>query len=240
MTAAVASDGRTGGSGLPDAADPREPRDRILAAALAAIGDRGVSGLTLDDVARRAGCGRATVYRTFPGGRDEVVGQAVRLELDRFSAEVGERLDAEADLAGVLAAALHATACFAVGSRPLRAVLAEDPGAVLAHVAFDRSPVVFAAAHELLAPRLAAHVAEDRVAELAEWAARLALSYLAVPNPALDLTDPAVARHLVTTYVLPGLRDDVAPSGVSSPAPSHAPSTVLRLNAAPVPRTSRS
>ena len=78
------------------------------------------------------------------------------------------------------------------------------------------------------------------ISEAGDWAARLALSYLAVPNPALDLTDPAVARHLVTTYVLPGLRDDLAPSGVSSPAPSHAPSTILRLTAAPVPRTSRS
>ena len=41
--------------------------DRILDAALACIARVGVGKTTLDDVAREAGCARATVYRCFPG-----------------------------------------------------------------------------------------------------------------------------------------------------------------------------
>ena len=58
MSAAVASDGRTRGT-----IDLRDPRRRILEATLRGIGRRGVGGLTVEAIARDAGCGRATVYR---------------------------------------------------------------------------------------------------------------------------------------------------------------------------------
>ena len=221
MSAAVASDGRTRG-----VVDLREPRERILDATLRAVSRVGVSGLTLDDVARDAGCGRATVYRTFPGGRDEVIQQAALAELHRYTVEVGAALDATDDLVEMVAATVHATACFVAGSAPLRHVLANEPAAILAHVAFDKSPVVFAVAQEVLAPRLARHLPAERAAETAEWLARLGLSYLAVPNPSVDLTDPAAAHHLVTTFVVPGLvegGDGPSPSA-SRPTPSAEPS----------------
>src|SRR5262245_45253316 len=44
--------------------------DRILAATLRCLGKWGTVKTTLDDIAREAGCSRATVYRTFPGGKD--------------------------------------------------------------------------------------------------------------------------------------------------------------------------
>ena len=213
MSAAVASDGRTRG-----AVDLREPRERILDATLRVVSRVGVAGLTLDDVARDAGCGRATVYRTFPGGRDEVLQQAALTELHRYLLALGAALDAATDLAEQLTAAVHATAVFVTGSAPLRHVLANEPGAILAHVAFDKSYVVFGLAHEVLAPRLAQHLPDDRAAEAAEWLARLGLSYLAVPNPAVDLTDPDAARHLVTTFVLPGLVP--IPASPTTPFPS--------------------
>ena len=217
MSAAVASDGRTRG-----VVDLAEARERILDATLRVVSLVGVSGLTLDDVARGAGCGRATVYRTFPGGRDEVVQQAALSELHRYTVEVGAALDATDDLVELVAAAVHATACFVVGSAPLRYVLANEPAAILAHVAFDKSPVVFSVAHEVLAPRLARHLPAERAAEAAEWLARLGLSYLAVPNPTVDLTHPDAARHLVTTFVVPGLvegGDESSPAVRPNPSP---------------------
>lgn len=212
MSAAVASDGRTRG-----AVDLREPRERILDATLRVVARVGVAGLTLDDVAREAGCGRATVYRTFPGGRDEVLQHAALAELHRYLVALGAALDAAPDLREQLTAAVHTTAVFVTGSAPLRHVLANEPGAILAHVAFDKSYVVFGLAQEVLAPRLAQHLPDDRAAEAAEWLARLGLSYLAVPNPAVDLTDLAAARHLVATFVLPGLVAGRAPERAAAP-----------------------
>ena len=42
-------------------------RDRILDATLTCLGRVGLTKTTLDDVAREAGCARATLYRYFPG-----------------------------------------------------------------------------------------------------------------------------------------------------------------------------
>jgi len=39
---------------------------RVLDAALTCVGRVGLAKTTLDDVAREAGCARATVYRYFP------------------------------------------------------------------------------------------------------------------------------------------------------------------------------
>src|SRR5436305_5310966 len=45
---------------------PRTGPDLVLDATLTCIGRVGLAKTTLDDVAREAGCARATVYRCFP------------------------------------------------------------------------------------------------------------------------------------------------------------------------------
>jgi AcrR family transcriptional regulator len=57
---------------------PREPRaDRaILAAVLELMAERGVSDLSMDDVARRAGVGKAAIYRRYRS-KDELIAAAV-------------------------------------------------------------------------------------------------------------------------------------------------------------------
>jgi AcrR family transcriptional regulator len=61
MTASpTASDGRPG--------RPRDARAdvAILGAAVEVLGDKGPGGFTVDEVAARAGCGKATIYRRWP------------------------------------------------------------------------------------------------------------------------------------------------------------------------------
>src|SRR2546423_4583695 len=74
-----------------------DPAQRVVDGALRCIARWGVAKTTLDDVAREAGCSRATVYRFFPGGKDALVQAVVRAEVDQFLDAVGRRLDAVAD-----------------------------------------------------------------------------------------------------------------------------------------------
>src|SRR5580765_4284529 len=77
--------------------------DRILDGALACVARVGVAKTTLDDVAREAGCARATVYRSFPG-RQALFGAM----LEREVAALADRLLAAAGEADTLADAVVA------------------------------------------------------------------------------------------------------------------------------------
>ena len=48
-------------------------RERVLEASLVCIGRYGLARTTVDGVAQAAGVSRATIYRHFPGGRDQIV-----------------------------------------------------------------------------------------------------------------------------------------------------------------------
>src|SRR3546814_18949226 len=48
------------------------------------VAERGLGALTVEAVAVRAGASRATLYRHFPGGRDELVARPIDREVERF------------------------------------------------------------------------------------------------------------------------------------------------------------
>src|SRR3546814_2658918 len=48
------------------------------------VAERGLGALTVEAVAVRAGASRATLYRHFPGGRDELVARTIDREVERF------------------------------------------------------------------------------------------------------------------------------------------------------------
>jgi len=76
-------------SGKPMRADARRSRERLLAAAADIFAQQG-TGAALDDIAKRAGIGNATLYRHFPDRRDLVQALlAGRYDELRTAAETG-------------------------------------------------------------------------------------------------------------------------------------------------------
>ncbi|WP_255314912.1 TetR/AcrR family transcriptional regulator [Rhodococcus triatomae] len=74
-----------------------EPEDaRILAAALEQFALTGVRRTSTDDIARRAGVNRATLYRRL-GTKDQIVGGAMVFEATRVLAEIDRQLHALPD-----------------------------------------------------------------------------------------------------------------------------------------------
>ena len=75
----------------PSRGRPRDPRRReaILSAAIALVAEVGYDRVTVDALAARAGVSKPTIYRRWPGGKPEIVVEAIRAK----RAEAGELPD---------------------------------------------------------------------------------------------------------------------------------------------------
>lgn len=190
-----------------------ELRDRVCDAALACIARWGVAKTTLEDVAREAGCGRATIYRSFRGGKSEVLSAVVMREAGRLRDAVdGAIVEAGPDLEDMVVGGVVAATGFLGEHEALAYLLAREPELILPWVAFDRLGVLFDIVAEYAAPHLRPFLPDpDEAARAAEWLARVVLTYVLNPADGVDLADERAARHLLRTYVLPGLTAGVSP-----------------------------
>src|SRR3546814_12325463 len=75
-----------------------DARDRLIDAAETCFTRFGVAKTTLEDIATEAGVSRATVYRYFEGGRDEIILGVVLREGREFLAALGRRVQREETL----------------------------------------------------------------------------------------------------------------------------------------------
>jgi AcrR family transcriptional regulator len=222
-------------------------RVRIVDATLDCLARQGMAKTTVDDVARRAGISRATVYRVFPGGKVEILDAVVDTEMARLFSALGARMGAADDLADVLVGAI-VEAVTRVTTHPALTFLVEhEPSVVLRHLAFDESNRLLATATRFLGPFLARWMDPEESARVAEWSTRIVLSYCISPSDEIDLTDPRQARHLVETFVLPGIRalrepDTTAPIDLApftADRPAAARSGTVRPAATPTARASK-
>ena len=85
---------------------PDESRERVLAGTYECVARVGIGKTTVEDVARASGVSRATVYRLFPGGRDELLRDTVAWEMARFFARLGAELGEAPDFETFLERAL--------------------------------------------------------------------------------------------------------------------------------------
>jgi AcrR family transcriptional regulator len=74
---------------------PRDARadDAIMAAAVEVLADRGPSGFTVDEVASRAGCGKATIYRRWESRASLLLDTAHRMGLEPDLVDTGSVTD---------------------------------------------------------------------------------------------------------------------------------------------------
>ena len=180
--------------------------ERLVDAVLRCVARWGVAKTTMDDVAREAGCSRATLYRSFPGGKDALLAGVVDVEVDRLLAAVGRALDGADDVENALVAAVSEAARRVHGHAALRFLLRHEPATVLAQLAFHRLDALLARARSFVGPRLERFLGDPvEAARTAEWVTRIGLSYTFSPAPGVHLTDPESVRRLVRAFVLPGL-----------------------------------
>ncbi len=72
--------------------DAAQARERLIDSAESCFERFGVAKTSIEDVATAANVSRATVYRYFEGGRDEIVLAVLLREADRFEKQLRQRL----------------------------------------------------------------------------------------------------------------------------------------------------
>ncbi len=190
-------------------------RSRILDATLVCVARWGVNKTTLDDVAREAGCSRATVYRLVDGGKDGLMLAAADRELERFFWHLRDRVGSETTVVGRVALAIAESVRVIAGHHALQQLVVHEPEVVLPFISFDALDPLLEASAAFGAIVLATFLEPDDARAVGEWVARVVVSYGFEPDPRLDLGDMRTADRFVRRY-LPHLITAGPPSSIAA------------------------
>jgi AcrR family transcriptional regulator len=186
-------------------AESSPARDRIIAATLVSLARYGVAKTTLEDVAKEAGCARATVYRYF-GGKQQLLHTVVLHESQRILAAIDAAAAPGLGLEDALVAMATTAAHELLEHDALQFVLAHEPELILPFVTFDGSDRFLALTGAALAPTFMRVVPASDANRAAAWCTRIFLAYLGPDNGPIDMTDAREVRALVSDFIAPALR----------------------------------
>jgi AcrR family transcriptional regulator len=185
--------------------DRSSTRVRLVDAALGCLARQGAAKTTVDDIASEAGFSRATLYRTFPRGKDDVLEAVVSTEVARLFSSLAVVMGEATDLEEVLVAGMAEAARRLSTHGALDYLLRYEPGVILPHLTFAEMDRILMVAGDFAAPFFARWLEPDQASRAAEWAVRIVLAYVSDPAPGADLTEPEDTRDLVRAFVLPGI-----------------------------------
>jgi AcrR family transcriptional regulator len=176
---------------------------RAVQALLVCVARFGLAKTTLDDVAREARCSRATLYRYFDN-KPELVRRTVAAEHARITGLVVDAGRTGADFPAAVVAVTTTAARELVAHDALQFLLAHEPEAILGHLAFGAGDRVLVAVGDAIAPAFDPWLAPADAARVGDWLVRVLRSYVLMPRPPIDFTDPVTARPFLEQLVIPG------------------------------------
>jgi AcrR family transcriptional regulator len=181
-------------------------RERIIEATYACVARYGMGKTTVEDVARQSRVSRATVYRYFPGGKDELMRETISWEVARFFTRLAAAVDGAADFTDLLVEALLFAHRAVEEHGVLQKVLQTEPERLLPQLNVDSDRI-----RGFIRAFLMPHIPPDSLPEgttaleAADYVSRLLLSFIGAQGQ-WDLTDREQVRELVRTELLAGLR----------------------------------
>ena len=185
-------------------------RTRILEATYACIARYGLAKTTMEDAAREAGLSRATVYRHFPGGREELVREVIVWETARFFLRLADAVTGIRDFADLLEEALLFAHEAIERHDVLQKVLQTEPDRLLPTLTVESARIrllitAFLKPYLEDEPRLRPGVGAE---EAADYVSRMLLSWIGSPGR-WDLTNRSQVHTLVRTEFLAGILSPV-------------------------------
>lgn len=179
--------------------------ERIVAAAAELISSQGLRGTSVDDIASAAGCGRATVYRYFPGGRAELLEVTMGEGVDRIFALCAQVTDNATSLAEAVAGTINIAVLELSNDAVVQQLLVDEPDTIATLISPMRIEPLFERASEWGAEHFSRFLELAIAAHVGEWCVRVVTDHLRSPAPIIDITDLSLARTLVDTFLIPTL-----------------------------------
>jgi TetR/AcrR family transcriptional repressor of uid operon len=181
----------------------------ILEAALKEFSEIGIRRTSIDDVARRVGLARATVYRHV-GTKNHLVELVIEAETRRAVTELDNVLDRQDDAAQAIEAGFVFLVEYVRGHPLFDKVLHREPEILLPALTIDAGPVL-GMYRSLIAERLKdwqdrGRIDPVNVERAAEAIVRFAVSLLLTPHGVADADDPGTVAQFARETLLPMLR----------------------------------
>jgi AcrR family transcriptional regulator len=187
-----------------------EAAERILDAAIRQVEDFGIRRFTIDDVARRVGVSRVTVYRHFPK-KGRLIEAVVLHELHRFLRAIDAAVAPYEQLEDKLVEGVVFAITFLHEHRLLNRLLRTEPELLLPTLTVHAAPIL-SASREFIAgfARREARsgglpLTDSEIEAVSELLARAVLSFVLTPGSVLRLETPADVRRFAQHYLAPTL-----------------------------------
>lgn len=180
-------------------------RERILEATYDCVARYGIGKTTVEDAARAAKVARATVYRYFPGGKDQLILETIAWESARFFARLAEAVNDARSLGELLEELLVFGHRAVEEHAVLQKILETEPELLLPRLTVGSDRLVL-----IIQPFLMPWLAPDDLAPgltpaaAAEYLSRMLLSHIGAQG-SWDLSDPGQVHRLVREQFLPGI-----------------------------------
>ncbi|MFI6173348.1 TetR/AcrR family transcriptional regulator [Nocardia sp. NPDC051052] len=195
---------------LLDEAD--EVTERILAAAFEQMAVVGWRRSTVEDVAKRAGLGRATVYRKFPS-KSALTEAVLVSELRKYLAGSTTATSTQATVADRMAESASYTVGFLREHPLLRRLLETEPESILPALTVGAGPIIdtfreFCVTlwrHEFYGDTAIADADLQHLRTVAELHIRITLSLILTQQTAIELDTAEQAREFTRRYLAPML-----------------------------------
>ena len=189
--------------------DPLSAREQLLAATYRCVARFGIAKTTIDDVVKESGVSRASIYRHFPGGRDELLRDTVGWEVANFFVRLSDQVRDSADLVELLVlGARHAHQAVREHAL-LQTMLKTEPERLLGFLTTESAKTVPFIA-DFLRPYLERDQAAGRVRQdldmdrAGDYVARMVLSFIGGAGR-WDVNDPDAIEALVRHEILGGI-----------------------------------
>ncbi|OBK17583.1 TetR/AcrR family transcriptional regulator [Mycobacterium asiaticum] len=182
--------------------------ERILDAALRQFEVFGINRSTVEDITRRSGLSRVTLYRYF-ASKDAIIEAVLLRELETFlrdlEAYAGRQSTVESKFVEGFVFVLNTLR----GHTLLQRLLSTEPEAVLPFLTTEGSNTMQTAS-AFLARQISTELPNDdrtqlELLEIAEVTVRIVLSFVLTPSQHIALGDDDAARTFARRYLLPAL-----------------------------------